>query len=294
MMISFSLFIVGLVWTSFDVHAQEINTDKIIDGHVKVIDRLNRESVLAQDEMELFPTLGTAGSLEQELQKRFDNTTDGTVIVRVRQVTNLSGNNPLHTRQPLLNYNGLEVSDLSALLNAIRGNKPATAPGTTPAIAASAISGCVVPLMLNGTQNGDATNNSTTSTKGAYVALDPGTLVCTSGGGASSYLSNVLLHVDFKFDSINGSKTEVLTPASSGWSILNVVSSTPTPITPYANYRWYNNGVNISSATYDLQHTSGRQVRIVFSAARNPTGDVVATPAVATGTLTVTSILLLN
>lgn len=54
----------------------------------------------------------------------------GAMTFRIRDVRNISGNNPFHQRQPLLNFNGRVVSTVAELVALIRGG--AAPPGPTP------------------------------------------------------------------------------------------------------------------------------------------------------------------
>lgn len=97
--------------------------------------RRAREAPLARDEVELFPDL-RGDLLKEDQQDRFGQAVgDSRFIVRIRQVTNLSGNNPFHTRQPVLNFNGAEVSDLAALVAIVKGNAGGGGGGTSPLLA---------------------------------------------------------------------------------------------------------------------------------------------------------------
>lgn len=100
---------------------------------LKDMQRRAREAPLARDEVELFPEL-RGELLKEDQQDRFGQAVgDSRFIVRIRQVINLSGNNPFHTRQPLLNFNGAEVGDLAALIAIVKGNTAGG--GTSPLLA---------------------------------------------------------------------------------------------------------------------------------------------------------------
>ena len=100
---------------------------------IQEMQRRAREAPLARDEVELFPDL-RGELLGEDQQDRFGQALgDSRLIVRIRQVTNVSGNNPFNTRQPLLNFNGVEVNDLAALIAIVKGN--AAAGGTSPLLA---------------------------------------------------------------------------------------------------------------------------------------------------------------
>lgn len=99
---------------------------------LKDVQRRAREAPLARDEVELFPDL-RGELLKEDQQDRFGQALgESRFIVRIQRVTNLSGNNPFHTRQPLLNFNGAEVNDLAALVAVAKGNPPG---GTSPLLA---------------------------------------------------------------------------------------------------------------------------------------------------------------
>ncbi len=101
-------------------------------GVVQDLQLRAREAPLARDEIELFPDL-RGELLGENQQDRFGQALgDSRFIVRIQQVTNLSGNNPFHTRQPLLNFNGAEVGDLAALIAIVKGIPGG---GTSPLLA---------------------------------------------------------------------------------------------------------------------------------------------------------------
>jgi hypothetical protein len=83
------------------------------------------ETTLAQDSMELFPEL--RGKLLSSGQQASFGKAAGSkrFIIRIKQVKNLSGNNPFNTRQPLLNYNGQEVLTVGDLVGLIKGSQNA-------------------------------------------------------------------------------------------------------------------------------------------------------------------------
>ena len=91
------------------------------DAATQDAQRRAREAVLARDSIELFPQL--RGSLVAEpQQEQFGQAVgQGRFIVRIRQVTNVSGNDPWHITQPVLNFNGVEVSDLATLIALANG-----------------------------------------------------------------------------------------------------------------------------------------------------------------------------
>lgn len=81
------------------------------------------ETTLAKDSMELFPQL--RGTLLSEGQQTSFGKAAGSkrFIIRIKQVRNLSGNNPFNVRQPLLNYDGKEVLTVSDLVGLIQGSQ---------------------------------------------------------------------------------------------------------------------------------------------------------------------------
>lgn len=133
--------------------------EQAVERALKDKQRRAREAPLARDEVELFPDL-RGELLKEDQQDRFGQALgESRFIVRIRQVVNLSGNNPFHTRQPLLNFNGVEVGDLAALIAIVKG-------GTS-----SLLADCIRTVPMN------ATNPNVSWI--ATFHLNPVTLACT-------------------------------------------------------------------------------------------------------------------
>ena len=106
----------------------------------KDAERRSREVPLARDEIELFPELSGTTLLEEPSQERFGKALgEDRFIVRIKQVTNISGNNPWDTLEPLLNFNGVRVTNLAALMALVRGTG-----ATSPLLA-----GCLRTVPMN-------------------------------------------------------------------------------------------------------------------------------------------------
>lgn len=119
---------------------------------------------LARDRMELFPGLGAGsvldGGFADEVQAGLGKRR---YIIRIKSVRVASGNNPFNQRQPLLNYNGQEVSSIGQLADLINN-------GSSSALSTAKLDDCVRSVSMRDLGGGFYQAN---------LAIDSSTLECT-------------------------------------------------------------------------------------------------------------------
>ena len=84
-------------------------------------------TVLDADSQQPFVGFGQHFVTPQEPEKQKEtlpgapSTTEGEAVFKILSITNVSGNNPFHTTQPVLNFGGVVVSNVDDLTECIRG-----------------------------------------------------------------------------------------------------------------------------------------------------------------------------
>ncbi len=131
------------------------------------------ELKLAEDTMELIPAISQGQSVNAAEQNEISSLLggDANITIRLRQVNNITGNNPFNPIKPLLNYNGVEVNSVADLVTLMTNSN---AGGGNAATSAAALADCVKTVTMHTVL---APPN---PIYGANFDIDPATLKCNT------------------------------------------------------------------------------------------------------------------
>lgn len=218
---------VGGVWRSDAVPAAGVSAVEVLDANGRVLTTLDVASRLdGLPAVAGAAAAGTAGRL--------------TPGISIKTVTNLSGHNPLHTSQPVLNFGGQTVASVADLVTAAR----------TGRVSSGSSSGCVRTVTMRTTVAGPPAIYS------GNFNLSSTTLQCTTVPPGLGGAAEVFSITDAPGDAANTAYYVGSNPGpTSGWN--------------YATATY----VAGNQVSFTATSTSGRQARITFKVTQNNGGN---------------------